>query len=133
MSQEHENTHRRLRRALIAGAVVVALSNAGVLTLGSKRIAAENAAYRARAVARCVPSTLNRSSILPGTSLAVSPLPDSYDASARTQISLLGAPKGALSDVSVSGSETGSHAGRLLGYSQGDGASFVPSQPVRSR
>jgi len=129
VSQEHENTHRRLRRALIAGAVVVALSNAGVLTLGSKRIAAENAAYRARAVARCVPSTLNRSSILPGTSLAVSPLPDSYDASARTQVSLLGAPKGALSDVSVSGSETGSHAGRLLGYSQGDGASFVPSHP----
>ncbi len=81
---------------------------------------------------RCVPSTLNRSAVLPGTSLAVSPLPDSYDASPSTQISLLGAPPQALSDVSASGSLTGSHPGRLLAYSQGDGASFVPSRPFVS-
>jgi hypothetical protein len=31
--------------------------------------------------------------------------------------------------VSVVGSRTGTHAGRLLGYSQGDGASFVPARP----
>ena len=80
----------------------------------------------------CVPSTLNRSAVLPGTSLAVSPLPDSFDASPRTQISLLGAPAGALSDVSVSGSRTGRHSGRLEAYSQGDGASFVPSKPFDS-
>jgi len=88
-------------------------------------------AFVAPPAPRCVPSTLNRSAVLPGSSLAVSPLPDSYDASARTQISLLGAPLRALSGVSVSGSQTGRHSGRLTAYSQGDGASFVPSQPFR--
>jgi hypothetical protein len=110
----------------------VALSSAATLALASKRIVAEQAAFRAPPTGRCVPTTLNHSAVLTGTSLAVSPLPDSYDASPRTQISLLGAPTGALSGVSVSGSETGSHSGRLLGYSQGDGASFVPSSPFRS-
>jgi hypothetical protein len=109
----------------------VTLCCAATVALASRRIMAEEAAYRAPAAARCAPSTLNRSAILPGTTLAVSPLPDSYDASARTQISLLGAPKGELSDVSASGSQTGSHSGRVLGYSQGDGASFVPSKPFR--
>lgn len=77
----------------------------------------------------CTPAALNRSAALPGTSLAVSPLPDSYDASPNSQISLLGAPASALLKVSVSGSHSGSHSGRLLAYSQGDGASFVPSRP----
>jgi hypothetical protein len=107
----------------------VALGSAATLAVASRRIAAEQAAYRAPAAARCVPSTLNRSAVLPGTSLSVSPLPDSYDASARTQISLLGAPVHALSGVSVNGSRSGSHSGRLRGYSQGDGASFVPFEP----
>jgi hypothetical protein len=89
-------------------------------------------AFVAPPAPRCVPSTLNRSAVLPGTSLAVSPLPDSYDASPRTQISLLGAPAGALSALSVSGSRTGKHSGRLEAYSQGDGASFVPSESFRS-
>jgi hypothetical protein len=80
----------------------------------------------------CVPAALNRSAVLPGTTLAVSPLPDSYDASPRSQISLLGAPAGALGGVRVSGSQTGSHGGQLLSYSQGDGASFVPSSPFRA-
>ncbi|HEY2201775.1 MAG TPA: hypothetical protein VGH56_07800, partial [Solirubrobacteraceae bacterium] len=79
-----------------------------------------------------MPSTLNRSAVLPGSHLAVSPLPDSYDASPRTQISLLGAPPGELSHLSASGSQTGGHSGRLLAYSQGDGASFVPSRPFRA-
>ena len=120
-------THRQLRRALLGGGVVVALSSAMTLVLASRRIAAEQAAFGTPAVGPCVPATLNRSAVLPGTSLAVSPLPDSYDASPRTQVSLLGAPRRALSSVSVRGSQTGSHSGRLLGYSQGDGASFMPS------
>jgi hypothetical protein len=78
---------------------------------------------------RCVPTALNRSALLPGTNLAVSPLPESLDASATTQISLLGVPVTHLSHVQVSGSRTGAHTGRLEGYSQGDGASFVPSKP----
>jgi hypothetical protein len=129
VSPGHEHTHRRLRRALIVGGLLVAVSSVGALAFGERRIAAENAAYRAPAAPRCVPSQLNRSAVLPGTSVAVSPLPDSYDASPRTQISLLGAPPSALSALSASGSSSGSHSGRLRGYSQGDGASFVPSRP----
>jgi hypothetical protein len=128
----HLHSPHRLRRALVLGALVVALSSAGTLAFASRRIVSEQAAYRAPAVGRCTPSTLNHSAVLPGTSLAVSPLPDSYYASAYSQISLLGAPKGALSDVRASGSETGSHGGHLHGYSQGDGASFVPSKPFRA-
>lgn len=118
-----------MRRALIYSGVLVALASSGTLALAAKRIVAEDAAYRAPAGARCVPAQLNRSAVLPGTSLAVSPLPDSYDASAHTQISLLGAPASALSAISASGSSSGSHPGRLRGYTQGDGASFVPARP----
>jgi hypothetical protein len=121
----------RLRRVLLAGAVLVTLSSVTTLAIASRRIVAEESAYSAPAGPQCVPAELNRSAVLPGTSLAVSPLPDSYDASPHTQISLLGAPPGALSGVRVSGSQSGSHAGRLLAYSQGDGASFVPSRPFR--
>ncbi len=108
--------------------MVAAASSAGTLALGSKRIAAENAAYTAPASPRCVPAQLNRSAVLGGTGIAVSPLPGSYDASPRTQISLLGAPPGALSAVSASGSQSGTHSGKLIAYSQRDGASFVPSR-----
>ena len=61
--------------------------------------------------------------------MTVSPLPGSRDASPQTQISFLGPPKGDLSRISVVGSRTGPHAGRLEGYSDGDGASFVLSRP----
>jgi hypothetical protein len=61
--------------------------------------------------------------------VTVSPLPGSRDASPQTQISFLGPPKGDLSRISVVGSRTGVHAGRLEGYSDGDGASFLPSRP----
>ena len=122
----------RLRNVLLVGGLFVVLCSAATLTFAARRITAEHAAYRAPSAGRCTPATLNRSAVLPGTSLAVSPLPDSYDASPYTQISLLGAPPGALGGVRVRGSQTGSHAGRLLAYSQGDGASFVPFKPFRS-
>jgi Arylsulfotransferase (ASST) len=76
----------------------------------------------------CAPSTLNTSAQLDG-SVTVSPLPGSRDATPQTQISFLGVPAGELSDVTVSGSRTGAHSGRMAAYSQGDGASFLPSQP----
>jgi hypothetical protein len=128
----HLSNPHRLRKVLICGGLLVVLGSATTLAFASKRIVAEDAAYRAPAGPRCVPSTLNRSAVLPGSSLAVSPLPDSYDASPGTQISLLGAPPQALSAISVSGSQTHRHSGRLAAYSQGDGASFVPSKPFRS-
>ena len=46
------------------------------------------------------------------------------------QISLLGVPAGDAHGRRASvGSRSGAHAGRLLAYSQGDGASFVPERP----
>jgi hypothetical protein len=122
----------RLRRVLVVGALVVVLSSVTALALASRRIVAEQSAFSGPTAAACAPSTLNRSALLPGTGVAVSPLPDSLDASPNTQISLLGAPVHDIDDVHVSGSSTGSHSGHLRAYTQGDGASFVPSSPFRA-
>src|SRR5580704_14538822 len=72
----------------------------------------------------CAPAALDNSALQAG-SLTVSPLAGSRDASPQTQISFLGAPVGDLGAISVVGSQTGVHSGRLAPYSQGDGASFL--------
>lgn len=112
--------------------VAIAAGSVAALAFGAKRIVAENAAYKGPAAPRCVPPQLGRTDILPGTKLAVSPLPGSLDATYDTQISLLGYPASALSAISVNGSRSGGHSGRLEAYSQGDGASFVPSKPFHA-
>jgi hypothetical protein len=117
-----------LRRTLVMLAVTIFAGSVAALAFGAKRIAAENAAYKGPSAPQCEPSHLNGSDILPGTHLAVSPLPDSLDASYDTQISLLGYPASALSGISVSGSSSGGHSGQLEAYSQGDGASWIPSK-----
>ena len=76
-----------------------------------------------------MPSTLNASRALAGGALSVSPTPDSADASYLTQISFLGAPAADIGRLVVLGSRSGAHTGRLAAYSQGDGASFLPSRP----
>jgi Arylsulfotransferase (ASST) len=121
-----------LRRMLIALGAMILVGSVASLTFGARRIATENAAYKGPAGPQCVPSQLGRTAILPGTTLEVSPLPDSLDASYATQISLLGYPASALSGISVVGSASGGHSGRLEPYSQGDGASFVPNKPFHS-
>jgi hypothetical protein len=120
-------TAQRLRTALLGALAAVA-----ACTVATPAQAVARAAPRPPSAPRCVPGTLNRSAVLPGTPIAVSPLPGSYDSSPRTQISLLGAPAGDIGGLRVSGSQSGSHAGRLRGYSQRDGASFLPSRPFRS-
>lgn len=77
----------------------------------------------------CVPRTLDVSRALAGASVSVSPEPDSTDASYLTQISFLGAPATDIGDVAVVGSRSGPHHGRLVSYSQGDGASWLPNKP----
>jgi hypothetical protein len=77
----------------------------------------------------CTPARLNESAALAGSRVTVSPMPGSRDASVSTQLSMLGVPAGDLSHVTAEGSRSGAHRGRLLAYSQGDGASFVPSKP----
>jgi len=78
----------------------------------------------------CTPEALNASAQLDGA-VTVSPMPGAADASPQTQISFLGVPPGALSAVTVTGSQTGAHPGTLEAYSQGDGGSFLPLAPFR--
>ena len=61
--------------------------------------------------------------------LVVSPAPETVTANPRTQISLLGVPANRLEVISVRGSKSGRHSGRLVPYSQGDGGSFLPNRP----
>jgi hypothetical protein len=72
---------------------------------------------------------LNPSAALAGGAVTVSPAPDTLDASYLTQISFLGVPAADVANVAVVGSRSGPHVGRLTAYSEGDGASFLPSKP----
>jgi hypothetical protein len=82
----------------------------------------------ARAAPTCSPAALDGSALLRGR-VTVSPMPGSRDASPQTQISFLGVPAGQLRVRDVRGTVSGSHSGRMLAYSEGDGASFVPARP----
>jgi len=65
--------------------------------------------------------------------VAVSPIPGTEDASPYTQISFLG-PPGAdrirIANVSVVGSRSGNHSGKLRHYSTGTGESFLLNKPL---
>jgi Arylsulfotransferase (ASST) len=104
-------------RALILGASA---------TLGL--VLAEGSVAAAQSAPTCGPASLDNSALQVG-SVTVSPLPGSRDASPQAQVSFLGAPSRELRMLSVVGSRTGSHRGRLEAYSDGDGASFVPDRP----
>jgi Arylsulfotransferase (ASST) len=119
----------RSRAAAVCGVVggLLALAAVAILELpGAHSAASQSAASPSRSPS-CVPPTLNVSAALAGERVTVSPAPQTRDASANTQISFLGVPAGELADVTVSGSRSGPHSGRLEAYSQGDGASFVPA------
>jgi hypothetical protein len=107
--------------ALIWGVLALSLHSA------SLRLAGSSAASPA-----CLPATLDHSAAPPGSNLAVSPAPASGTANPRTQVSFLGVRAADIRMVSVIGARSGTHAGRLLPYSQGDGASFVPAHPFRA-
>jgi Arylsulfotransferase (ASST) len=94
------------------------LSGSGSATVASGRISPP-----------CLPATLEHAATLPGADIDVSPAPETDTANPDTQISFLGAPAAEIHEISVVGRRSGSHAGRLHGYSQGDGASFVPDAP----
>jgi Arylsulfotransferase (ASST) len=119
---------------LVASAALPPLAAAAIVVWRSTRAGADPSARAGRFVEprispRCIPPRLNVSAALADSRVTVSPEPDSLDASVSTQISMLGVPASELSHVSVTGSLSGAHAGRLLAYSQGDGASFVPTRP----
>jgi hypothetical protein len=64
--------------------------------------------------------------------VAVSPLPGTEDASPATQISFLGEAGTTVANVSVVGSHSGNHPGKLKRYSTGTGESFVPNSPFQA-
>jgi hypothetical protein len=119
----------RVRRFLTRWNAVALTAALAVAGFGGSGIVARRAALKLSTSPRCQPAVMNRSDILPGTGLEVSPLPESLDASPRAQISLLGVPLAQLTQVQVSGSRSGAHAGSLHAYTQGDGASFLPTKP----
>ncbi len=61
--------------------------------------------------------------------VAVSPLNGTPDASPDSQISFMGVASTQIIGVSVVGSNSGRHTGRLEGYVSAPGASFVPTHP----
>jgi Arylsulfotransferase (ASST) len=120
--------------ASLAGLATLAalLGLVGLVVLPS----AHSASVPSPVAPSCVPPTLNVSAALAGERVTVSPGPDTRDASASTQISMLlggvggsGNPALKLAHVLVTGSRSGAHSGRLEAYSQGDGASFLPARP----
>jgi hypothetical protein len=63
-------------------------------------------------------------------SVAVSPIPGTEDASPYTQISFLGPSGTKVANVSVVGSHSGNHSGKLRHYSTGTGESFLLNKPL---
>ncbi len=105
-------------RALVLGPLLALVPGLTVLT----------ATAAAHSAPTCVPTSIDNSALQAG-GVTLSPLPGSRDASPGTQVSFLGVPVRDLTVQSVVGSRSGAQAGRLAAYSQGDGASFLPTHP----
>ena len=63
--------------------------------------------------------------------VSVYPIPGSQLATVHTEITFRGVSASKLGPISVHGSQSGSHAGRIAPDSDGDGASFVPTATFR--
>jgi hypothetical protein len=109
--------HRR-RLAAITAPMLAAIT--GLLATGAATSAAQSSNLP---IAH--PSTAK------ATTVTVSPLPGTLTALPKTQISFLGAPAGELRDISVIGSSSGRHTGKLKSYSASTGASFLPSHAFK--
>jgi hypothetical protein len=64
-----------------------------------------------------------------GPVVSVFPLPGAHFAAPQSQITIRGVPASQIGPITVVGSKTGAHAGRLVGDSDGQGASFFPTVP----
>jgi Arylsulfotransferase (ASST) len=111
---------RLLIGLLAVAAAAIAAATLAVVLPGSDKAAASPV---------CLPHTLEHSAKLATAPIVVSPAPQTSTANPDTQISLLGASVHEIHDLSVVGQHSGAHRGRLHGYSQGDGASFIPTTP----
>ncbi len=111
--------------ALAWGVLALALGSASLTLL-------DDSGSSAKVSPACLPSTLAHSAALAGTSVQVSPAPETNTANPATQVSFRGVPAAQIRDVSVVGSRSGAHPGRLRAFSQGDGASFAPATRFQS-
>ena len=68
----------------------------------------------------------------PAPTFSAYPQPGTLTAAEKSTISFRGGDAAALGVVTVSGSESGNHAGSLLGHSDGQGVSFVPEEPFEA-
>ncbi len=114
-------------RIVLLVAVVACVAIAALLATGV--LSGSNRSSLAGAAPRCLPSTLSHSAKLAGLPVDVSPAPETDTANPHTQISFLGVPASEIHEVSVVGSRSGDHGGRLESYFQGDGGSFLPDRP----
>jgi Arylsulfotransferase (ASST) len=84
----------------------------------------------APATAGAAATAAQAGTVAPGASaLTLSPPPGAVDASPMSQISLKGVPVAQIRVISVAGSRSGGHAGRLAPYAAEPGASFLPTHP----
>ncbi len=109
--------------------LLVAVVAGAALTLALSACGSGSSSSHSAASPACLPATVDHSAKLAGLPVDVSPAPGTVTANPHTQISFLGTPVTAIHGVSVTGQRSGAHAGHLYGYSQGDGASFVPDTP----
>src|ERR1019366_7883244 len=119
---------RRFRAAAWAGAAVVT----ALAAAGSRSPSHPAPASDGRSPA-CLPASLDHSAKLAGVPVDVSPAPGTDTANPHSQISFLNVGVTEIHAVSVVGAGSGHHTGRLIGYSQRDGASFVPDAPFTPR
>ena len=77
----------------------------------------------------CAAAALGPAAVAQAASAPVSvfPIPGGHVAAPSTQITIRGVPASQIGAVSVMGSKSGGHTGRLVGDSDGQGASFIPS------
>jgi len=125
-------THHRLRKGLIAGGVAVAAAVRRPSRSRRGESKPSRRHNRAPAVARCEPTRFNRSATLRG---------DEHQRGAAARLlhrvaadADQPARRARERDLHViaKGSRSGVHDGQAARYSQGDGASFVPSDPFLS-
>ncbi len=64
--------------------------------------------------------------------VSVFPIPGGRVAAPSTQITFRGVPGNQLGAIAVAGSVSGAHTGRIVADSDGDGASFIPSQSFKA-
>jgi hypothetical protein len=114
-------SERQPARLIASGLLLAALAAAALAACGSSTVGSPPKTVRVADYAAAATNPIT-----------VSPLPGTADASPSTQISFLGGPATTVSDVSVVGSASGSHGGRIEAYSTRTGESFIPSHPFES-